>query len=133
MSHVLDAHALLVYLEKEKSYDMVRDALSHAAARSKNLLMTTVNWGEVYYATFKTAGPQKAQEVIELLENFPITVLAADKALAKQAGQYKATRKMSYADCFAAALAKLHRLPLITGDREFEAVEDEIKILWLKN
>ena len=37
---------------------------------------------------------------------------------------------MSYADCFAAALAKVKNSELVTGDPEFKKVE--IKIHWLK-
>lgn len=39
--------------------------------------------------------------------------------------------KMSYADCFAAALASMHKGELITGDPEFKAVEKQIKIMWI--
>jgi predicted nucleic acid-binding protein len=52
--------------------------------------------------------------------------------LVRQAAVYKATRKISYADAFAAALAKIKNAELITGDREFEQVEDDIKIGWLR-
>jgi predicted nucleic acid-binding protein len=46
---------------------------------------------------------------------------------------FKATKKMSYADCFAAALAKINNAELVTGDREFKIVESELKkICWLK-
>ena len=38
---------------------------------------------------------------------------------------------MSYADCFAAALAKINNAELITGDREFKEVEGEVKVVWL--
>jgi predicted nucleic acid-binding protein len=43
----------------------------------------------------------------------------------------KAHKKMSYADCFAAALAKLKKAELVTGDKEFKEVEKEVKILWI--
>ena len=49
-----------------------------------------------------------------------------------QAALFKATHKMSYADCFAAALAKQKNAELITGDPEFKALEKDIKIVWLK-
>lgn len=65
------------------------------------------------------------------MDSFPIEVVDVDKALAKQAGYYKSEKKMSYADCFAAALAKSKKGALITGDKEFKEVEGEIKILWL--
>jgi predicted nucleic acid-binding protein len=39
---------------------------------------------------------------------------------------------MSYADCFAAALAKITNAELVTGDREFKAVENDLKkIRWI--
>jgi len=39
---------------------------------------------------------------------------------------------LAYADCFAAALAKIKNAESLTGDLEFKAVEKEIKINWLK-
>ncbi|HSS15993.1 MAG TPA: PIN domain-containing protein [Candidatus Dormibacteraeota bacterium] len=52
--------------------------------------------------------------------------------LIRQAAVFKATKKMSYADCFAAALAKTQNAELVTGDREFKVVENELKkIRWL--
>jgi predicted nucleic acid-binding protein len=38
---------------------------------------------------------------------------------------------MSYADCFAAALAKSRKAELVTGDKEFKQVESEITVRWL--
>jgi len=38
---------------------------------------------------------------------------------------------MSYADCFAAALARQRKAELVTGDKEFREVEKEVKILWV--
>ena len=58
--------------------------------------------------------------------------MSDDLALAKQAASFKARHKMSYADCFAAALAKQKNAELITGDSEFKAVEKEIRIQWLQ-
>jgi predicted nucleic acid-binding protein len=52
--------------------------------------------------------------------------------LASQAARFKATRKMSLADCFAAALAKQHAAAAVTGDPEFAAVEDDITVRWLR-
>jgi predicted nucleic acid-binding protein len=51
--------------------------------------------------------------------------------VAELAGQIKATRKMSLADCFAAALAKQRKSEVYTGDPEFRAVEEDVKVVWL--
>ena len=39
--------------------------------------------------------------------------------------------KMSYADCFAAALAKDRKAELVTGDKEFKQVDGEVNVRWL--
>ena len=62
----------------------------------------------------------------------PVEIVPADADLTKQAAIYKATKKMSYADCFGAALAKIKNAEFVTGDPEFKVVEKEIKINWLK-
>jgi predicted nucleic acid-binding protein len=62
-----------------------------------------------------------------------VPVDARDLELVRQAAVFKATRKLSYADCFAAALAKTRNAELVTGDREFKVVESDLKkIRWLK-
>lgn len=67
-----------------------------------------------------------------MISRLPIEVIPADLELARQAAGFKATQKMSYADCFAAALAKLHKAELVTGDKEFKQVEGHVKILWIR-
>lgn len=131
MIQVLDAHAVFIYLEKEPGFEKVSDAFSRSAEAGRNLLMTSVNWGEIYYITRREKGVEMAEDVMKVLDSFPIEVVDVDRALAKQAGAYKAEKKMSYADCFAAALAKLKKAELMTGDKEFKGVEGDIKIIWI--
>jgi predicted nucleic acid-binding protein len=38
---------------------------------------------------------------------------------------------MSFADAFAAALAKVRQAELVTGDPEFKPLEREIRIHWI--
>ncbi|MBZ0169935.1 PilT-like protein [Candidatus Methylomirabilis lanthanidiphila] len=66
-----------------------------------------------------------------LITTLPIQIVPADLELARQAAAFKSGKKMSYADCFAAALAKLRKAELVTGDKEFRQVEGELKILWI--
>jgi predicted nucleic acid-binding protein len=58
-------------------------------------------------------------------------VVPVDQELAEMAGAIKAHRKMSLADCFAAALAKHRKAEVYTGDPEFRAMEGEIRIVWI--
>ncbi len=77
----------------------------------------------------KIAADDLAADAVPLC---PIELVDADLPLAKQAAIYKATNKLSYADAFAAAPAKIKNAELVTGDPEFKPLEREIKINWLK-
>ena len=131
MVKVLDASALIAYLEKEPGYEKVRDALSHAAEHGRNILMTTVNWGEAYYILVRDRGFEEAETIHTVINTFPIELVPVDLELAKQAAIFKATKKLPYADSFAAALSKLRKAELLTKGKEFRLVEDEINVLWM--
>jgi predicted nucleic acid-binding protein len=128
---VLDSWALLCYLEQEPGYEKIIDLFDKAVESSKPLLMCIVNWGEVYYQVMRRFGDQKAQEIEQLTQTLPITLIEANKELTREAARIKATKRMAYKDCFAVALARLKKAELYTGDNEFKAVEKETKIVWL--
>lgn len=128
---VLDSYSLIAYLEGEDAADQMIEIFRSARDSGKDLLLCVVNWGEVYYITLREAGRQRADQVAHLIATLPIQVIPADLELAKQAAEFKSSKKMSYADCFAAALAKVRKTELVTGDKEFKQVEGEVKIQWL--
>lgn len=131
MTRILDAHGLLVFLEKEAGYEKVEQFFVAAVEKDRYLLMTSVNFGEVYYIVLRECGQDKAHEIEKIIMTLPIEIIDVDIQLAKEAARFKAVHKISYADCFAAALAKLHKGELITGDKEFKSIENDIKISWL--
>jgi len=128
---VMDSYALLAFFENEKGADKVADLIRQARDRNKPLLLTTVNWGEVLYIAARASGKAAADKIEEIIDTFPIEIVPVDRDIAKIAAEFKVSKKMSYADCFAAALAKQKKAELITGDHEFKAVENEIRIYWL--
>ena len=131
MTRVLDALALMAYLEKEPGFEKVKDLLTKAADSEKGLLMTTVNFGEVCYILRRDYGVDESEKIIRLIETFPIEFIDIDLKLAHNAAVFKAEKKLPFVDCFAAALAKLRKAELVTADKDFKAVEGEVKILWL--
>ena len=128
---VLDSYSIIAYLEGEAGKDSMVEVFRSARDSGRHCLLSVVNWGEVYYITLREAGQQKADEVVHLIHTLPIHLVPADLELAKAAGTFKASKKMSYADCFAAALAKQRKVELVTGDKEFRQVAAEVKVLWL--
>lgn len=128
---VLDSHALLAYFRQEPGGDRVKELLHKAAASDHPLHMTEVNYAEVNYMIRKKDGNEAWEEASRILETLPIEFHAATHALADQAALFKAAHRMSLADAFAAALAKIRKAQLVTGDPEFKPLEKEIKINWL--
>lgn len=132
MAHVLDACALTAYFEKEPGYEKVQELLTHAASSGRALFLSTVNWGEVHYVTHRAHGLEQANMVARIIGTFPIEIVDVDQEIARQAALFKVAHRLSYADCFAAALAKVKKSTLVTGDQEFKPLEDQIKIAWLR-
>lgn len=128
---VLDSYSLIAYIEGEAGKDTMIEIFRSARDSGRACLLSVVNWGEVYYITLREAGQPGADGVAHLISTLPIHIVPADLDLAKQAAIFKSAKKMSYADCFAAALAKHRHVELVTGDKEFKQVEGDVKISWI--
>jgi uncharacterized protein len=131
---VLDSWALVAFFEDEPAAEAVEKLLVQAAAEKHKLLLSVVNWGEIYYNTMREVSREAAEQQARAIATLPVDIVGVgdDLTIARQAAIFKATHKMSYADCFAAALAKVRNCELLTGDPEFKEVEKEIKVVWLK-
>ncbi len=129
---ILDSWALMALFHEESAAEEVEKLLFQAGADRHKLLMSVVNWGEIYYSVRRGASPKVAEQKIQEIATMPIEIVSADMQQAHQAAIFKATHKMSYADCFGSALAKIRNADFVTGDPEFKQVEKEIKIHWLK-
>jgi predicted nucleic acid-binding protein len=132
-NRVLDTWALIAFFEDQPAANLVEEMLDQAANAKHRLHLTAINWAEVYYNTMREVSQQAAEKHAEILAQLPIEVVGItdDLKLARQAAIYKAAHRISLTDAFAAALAKEKKAELVTGDPEFRALENEIKIHWL--
>ncbi|MCR4419204.1 MAG: type II toxin-antitoxin system VapC family toxin [Clostridia bacterium] len=126
---VLDAYSLLAFLEAEEGGEKVKELLETPGFR---FYVSAVNLGEVYYILLRERGKEAAESVVdELRRAGSITVVDVTWERARAAAELKAPGGISYADCFAAALAAEKGAALVTGDREFRRVADRVRILWI--
>jgi len=128
---VLDSYAVLAFLFQERGHEKVVALFEKAAESDKQLLIAAPNWAEVRYMVERKVGAEQWPKTRAKLLGLPIDIVSVDQELAEIAGGIKATKKMSLADCFAAALAKQKKIEIYTGDPEFKALESEQKIVWL--
>ena len=130
---VLDSWSVLAYLEDEPAGQQVADIIADAHENGTALMMTVVNAGEIWCITARETSEDTADRTILELVQLGIQFFDADWKLAREASRFKVKGKMSFADCFAAALAKENKADLVTGDPEFKQVESEVRIHWLQN
>jgi predicted nucleic acid-binding protein len=128
---VLDAYAILAFLGDEPSADQVRNLLLRAEEGKIELAMTIVNLGEVWYAIARADSPATADRLTQEVRSMAIEMVDADWSLTREASVLKARGKASFADCFAAALAKRRKGEVVTGDPEFKRLAGDVKIVWL--
>jgi predicted nucleic acid-binding protein len=127
---VLDASAVMTFFENRPGADKVEELIHLGVAGKRQLLMSVVNWGEVYYSTWRAHGPGVARKIIEDIAQLPIEIADADPDLTRIAAELRADHKLPYTDCFAAALAAHRKASLATSDHDFATVEKKIDILW---
>ncbi|MBM4169760.1 MAG: type II toxin-antitoxin system VapC family toxin [Ignavibacteria bacterium] len=129
---VLDSYALIAYLDREKGYETVAGLFDECVTKDREVFLCVVNWGEVIYHALRVGGDQTARLAQEAIRALPIEIVEVGEDLTLLAARFKASNRMSYADCFAAALAAKKKCELVTGDREFKQVEKDVRIRWIQ-
>ncbi len=128
---VLDASALVAFYENEPGADKVEELVREAMEGKKELLMSVVNWGEVYYSRWHKGGQEAADRVRAEVDQLPIEIVDANRDLTELAAEFRVKFHLPYADCFAAALAAARKGILSTADKDFKLVQDQIHVQWL--
>jgi PIN domain nuclease of toxin-antitoxin system len=131
LDYVLDSFALLAYLNDEPGKDRVVEVLSLAQKGKNRALLCTINIGEILYTSERRRGLVMAQKVQALIESLPVIQVEAERDLVLDAAHIKAQYAISYADAFVVALVLREKAIILTGDPEYESVEDLVKVEWL--
>ncbi len=129
-SYVLDASALLRYLDREPGFGRIAQLLKRATRGEAKLLVSAVNWGEVVSVLYRVHGAA-GRLTASKLRALPLSIIAVDTDGADQAGVFKHNFKVPYADAFAGALALAERATLVTADFDFKAASRAVKTEFL--
>jgi predicted nucleic acid-binding protein len=130
-AYVLDSWAVIAYLEDEPSGEQVEELIATAHEEQIPIYMSVVNVGEVWYTLAREVSEEEANAGVKMLSDLRIQFENVDWELTQEAARFKSQNKMSYADAFAAALAKVKKADLVTGDNEFKPLDGQIKISWV--
>ena len=130
---VLDACALIAFLNDEKGADVVAGLFS----RRQTVFMSALNVFEVCYDAARATGNDDVGTVLfqDIRTLLLILVEQIDAPLISSAIKFKTRHRMSVADAIALGLANIRGAALVTADHhEFESVEKSgaARFLWIR-
>jgi len=129
--YVLDSYALVALLEDEDGSQLIADLI---ASDDTEIYLSVINLGEVFYTVMQECGEEAASRFEDsVFETVKIRIVDASWERVKAAARLKAGGRLSFANCFGAALAHDLNATLVTGDPEFKRLEKTaaLRILWL--
>jgi ribonuclease VapC len=128
---VFDSYALFSYFQEERGADRVGEILRAVDAGKSEVFLSTINWGEIFYCVRRRKGERAGEGILVILDQLPIELVDPDRDLVYRAVRLKSEFALSYADCFAAALAEREKATLVSGDKEFEPLKSRFPIIWI--
>ena len=100
------------------------------------LVMNVINLLEVYYDDYRCHGKEAADKMLSDVKALSIKIVTeTSDALFVEAGRLKANYKISLANSFALAQAKITGGILLTSDHhEFDVIEtkESVRFLWIR-
>ena len=133
---VLDACAVIAYLNDEEGSDKLEELLWDASKGANSLFIHEINLLEIYYGVYRDEGEQLAEETYIKVVNLPVKIITGvKKSVFKTAGRLKAIYRISLADSIALAEAKVRNNLLVTCDHhEFDILQkyNELSFLWIR-
>ena len=115
ISYFFDAYAII---------ELVSGSPAYAKFIKEPVTITIFNLAEVYYSALNNMDESKAEEVYE---KYKCCVVEISDEVLKEAMKFRKKNKkrdLSYSDCIGYVYAFKNRLRFLTGDKEFENLEN---------
>jgi PIN domain nuclease of toxin-antitoxin system len=137
VKYILDACALLAFLNKEDGWEKVMGLLTEAIAGNAQVSMHSINLIEVYYDRLRLGDARKLDAFILAAFESPIQIVdTITRPLLDEAARIKAVfRRISLADAVGLATAHCMDGIFVTADHhELDAVEQSgsVRFLWIR-
>ena len=131
--YVIDSWPVLeLFRGREPAASRFEAFLIEANGLDLDLLMSRINHGEVLYNAISYFGAERTADLMTDM-NQALRLISVDDDLVHEAAMLKSRFSVSYADCFAAALAIRHSAPVVTGDVDFLKLQSAglLRVEWL--
>jgi len=131
-TYVLDSSALWIFLQRKAAAAKVAALLTEGVRERAELVMSAVNFGEVFGLVLREEGPERARDAANVVFQLPLQFADATIQRCLHAAEIKAKYRLYFADSFAAALAIERKATLVTSDSDFRRLGHGFPVLWLK-
>ncbi|WP_213806980.1 PIN domain-containing protein [Granulicella sp. dw_53] len=132
VTFVLDASAVLRFLDGEAGAQRVKQIFKSAQDGSCRVVISAVNWGEVIGVVAKRHGRQATHDLLTRFTQHSLEVIPVTAERASRAALIKVSRNIPYADAFGVELggeSPEHRL--VTADFDAKPADQDIVIEFL--
>ncbi len=132
VTYVLDASAVLRYLDDEAGSERVAEIIKAHLAGACRAIISAVHWGEVAGVTCKLRGRSAMDFTLARLEAFGFELVPATGERAVRASLIKLKGKIPYVDSFGVELASTSSdCVLVTADFDLKPASKHIRIEFL--
>jgi PIN domain nuclease of toxin-antitoxin system len=132
ITYVLDASALIRFVDDEAGAERVEAILGACASLKADISISAVQWGEVAANYRKRFGRAQESYIMSTVLPSEATIVPATAERAVRAAEFRVDRRISYADGFALDLAMdSPEHVLVTADYDFKTVDDLARIEFL--
>ncbi len=115
---------LTYFFDTYAFHELIKGGENYKAYTAASILTTRLNLMELYYTMLLKYGQQEAERCYSLFLDFVVDI---DDDIIKEAMMFKKEskkRSLSYIDCIGYILAKRRGVKFLTGDKEFEHLEN---------
>jgi predicted nucleic acid-binding protein len=136
LNYVLDACALIAFLNKEPEGIKVKSLFEHTDTEDISIFMSVFNLIEVYYDFIKKYRVvEQADEIMRQVDELPIELIeTVSHVVYRETARLKGFYRISLADAVACATAKSLGAIIVTKDSEIRVVEqaENLSVLWIR-
>jgi len=131
-AYILDASALLRYIDDEAGAERVEDILTVCVSGKADLCISAMQWGEVAGNLRKRLGRVEEERILSSILPSESQIIPLTGERAVLAAGIKMDRSLSFADAIALELAMSFKdHVLVTADYGFKDVDDLARIEYL--
>ena len=136
VNYLLDACALLAYINDEDGADIIEDLLTRSTNGNVSLSMSIINVMEIYYGVYRDISIDEAEDILNEIISLPINIIDnMSVPVLREAGRIKASYRISLADSIALGLSSVNGFIIVTADHhEMDIIEknEHIQFMWIR-